>query len=97
MQLAQPLPIAATPEELLGFAYRCSITGTQCFFQFMRDDVVNNRRGCHLALFLTHHTEWMNTEVDKALSVPFAAVDAGFFIHASLQALRRSTRGAESG
>nr|DAH55703.1 MAG TPA: hypothetical protein [Caudoviricetes sp.] len=33
----------------------------------------------------------------QTLSVPFAAIDTRFFIHASLHARRRSVRGAESG
>lgn len=95
--LAQSLPVTTAPEELLGFAYGSRITRTKRFFQFVGDDVVNNRCCCHLSLLLAHNTEWMSTKEDKALSVPFTAVDTRFFIHASLHALRRSVRGAESG
>jgi hypothetical protein len=39
----------------------------------------------------------MGAKEDKALSIPFAAVDTRLFIHVSLHALRRSVRGAASG
>ena len=97
MLLAQSLPVTAAPEELLGFAYGSRITRTERLFQFVRDDMVNYRCCCHPSLLLTHHTEWMGAKEDKALSIPFAAVDTRLFIHASLHALRRSVRGAASG
>jgi len=97
MLLTQPLPVTTAPEEFLGFAYGSRITRTKRLFQFVRGYVVNYRCCCHPSLLLTHHTEWMGSKEDKALSVPFAAVDTWFFIHASLHARRRSVRGAESG
>ena len=97
MLLAQALPVTAAPEELLGFAYRCRIARSESFFQFVRNDVVYNRCCCHPSLLPAHHTERMCAEEDKTLSVPFAAVDTRFFIHANLHARRRSVRGAESG
>ena len=97
MWLAQSLPVATAPEELLRFAYGGGIPRAERFFQFMGNDMVNDCCCCHLALLLTHHTEWMRAEIDKALSVPFASIDTRLFVHASLHARRRSVRGAESG
>ena len=79
MLLAQSLPVATTPEELLGFAYGCGITRTERLFKLVGSNVVNYRCCFHSSLLPAHHTEWMGTKEDKALSVPFAAVYTRLF------------------
>lgn len=88
MRLTQPLPVLPAPEKLLRFRYCLAVTRAQSLFQFVRDDVVNHRGRCHPVLLLAHDAQGVCTKEDKTLTVPLAAVDAGFFVHARAYKMR---------